>query len=742
MDKAALADLTVLEFGSFITVPYCGKLLADLGANVIKIEPPDSGDVSRSHGPFPDDIPHPEKSGLFLYLNTNKRSVTLDINSPHGQQAFRDLIPTADVLLISQSPGFLDSLGLGYQVLREINPRLVLTSVTPFGHTGPYRNYKAHAINHFAASAVSHRIGRPDREPLAPGFSRTDYWSGIGAALSTMLAVQARDVVGHGQFVDFSEFECASTLQSGMMIGRMLHFGTIPARHGHRQVLAGFPWYIGRCKDGFMFVMTTSQRHWERFLAALDESWTKKPRYQDRIAMQFEYPDESEALLAPWLAQRTRQEVWDFCQKIKVPFQPILNIEESIHSEQLTARQFLQTIEHPVAGVLQYPGFPAKLSETPFCIRRPAPLLGQHNQEILGDQLGYTAEQIATLGDNVTELKESPTKLTTASPDTSLPTSTTHTSPGSKALAGVRVIDMGRIWSGPLAGQILADMGAEVIYVEMEGRRGTPQMDIPSGTTWDWLKYNNVGRNKLGITLNMTTSQGIQLFKDLVRISDVVITNLAPGTVERWGIDYPTLQTIKPDLIMATLTATGQSGPLKDLAAYGPGMNAVSGVDSTLGYEDSDELMANFEGDPDPVAGATTAFLILVALHFRTKTGRGQYIDFSFWENQTSQMGEAIMDYVMNDRIAKPQGHYHSRMSPHGNYPSNGDNQWVSIAVETEEEWQTLCDLMGNPNWTTDVNFLDASHRVRNRRELDSHIANWTRNYTNEELRDMLRTPK
>jgi benzylsuccinate CoA-transferase BbsF subunit len=311
------------------------------------------------------------------------------------------------------------------------------------------------------------------------------------------------------------------------------------------------------------------------------------------------------------------------------------------------------------------------------------------------------------------------------------------------ALHGYRVLDFGWVLAGAIPGMVLADMGAEVIKVETRQRLDYMRMGRPIiGTERDPEQnpmFHNVNRNKLSITLNTTQDQAVELAHKLVAHCDVVIENFSPGVMDRLGLGYEDLRRIKPDLIMASISSNGQSGPLRDLRAYAPSIGALAGLDSTLGYEGGRPLgLKHAYGD---ICGALHAvFAIVSALYQRKRTGKGQYIDLSMLRATVVTMGVGLMEYIMTGRVLRPEGNYDPTLAPYGNYPCLGEDKWVSLAVGPEEEWQGLKEAMGNPDWTGAPQFASRYLRLKHRRELDQHLAHWTSTMSPEEITQLLQS--
>ncbi len=315
-------------------------------------------------------------------------------------------------------------------------------------------------------------------------------------------------------------------------------------------------------------------------------------------------------------------------------------------------------------------------------------------------------------------------------------------------LDGYRVLDFGWVLAGAVPGMILADMGAEVIKVETRQRMDYMRLGRPIiGDDPDPEQnpmFHNVNRGKRSITLNTTKPEAVGLARQLAAQCDVVIENFSPGVMQRLGLDYETLSRDNPRLVMASITSNGQTGPLRDLRAYAPSIGAMSGLDSTMGYEGSDGESGRPLGLKHAYAdlcGALHAvFAITSALYQRDRTGRGQYIDISMLRATVATMGAGLMEYELTGRVPRPRGNYDPVMAPYGNYPCLGDDEWVSIAVRTEEEWGGLVDAMGSPVWAAGADFASRYARLEHRRDLDIRISEWTNERSAWEAADLLQS--
>ena len=393
-----LNGVRVVEYGNLIAGPYCARVLGDLGADVIKVERPQGGDDSRRHGPFPEDQPHPEKSGLSLFLNANKRGITLDPTTPTGKGILLSPLETADVLVENQPPSSMSEAGLGAVALRHRFPTLVLTAITPYGSTGPYRDYLGTDLTINAVGGFSFGNRHIHREPLTTPAYQASYMAGLTAALATTVALLGRDLTGQGQLVDVAESQVIAVLLNGYHLPTYVYKGVAGWRAGNRLRLGCFPNCVLPCKDGYICIDCPQIEQYQRFLALIgDPEWVNDPRYRDRRAMSEDYPEEAEALISPWFMEHTKEEVLELCLENRIPCVPVRTMDEVAADPHLQDRGFFQKIEHPEAGELSYPGAPFRLSATPWRLLRPAPTLGQHNLEVLCQELGYEPRDLPRL---------------------------------------------------------------------------------------------------------------------------------------------------------------------------------------------------------------------------------------------------------------------------------------------------------------------------------------------------------
>ena len=395
MTAGLLAGVNVLDLGRRISAPYCTKVLAQMGADVIKLESPD-GDEARKMGPFPGDVPHPEKSGLFLAMNSNKLGVTVDLGTSEGIETLRKLAAKADIVVENFPTDHLENLGIGYGALREANPSLILTSITPFGTWGPYSGYKLSDLVTFHLSGSAHGIlgpvEDPDNDPpIRAGGHQSEFVAGMAAATATLMALFRMRMTGEGAHVEVSSYEAmVNQLISGLAnsaYGR----GAPPRdiKEVREAAIGGMVGAIGGvlpCRDGYVAVSPREDAQWERWLHVMgDPEWGSDERFATRDARQKNSPALWK-LLSEWSSRLSKHDIARRAQEARIPCFPVNTVSDLLNDGHLAHRKFFTEIDHPVAGTLKYPGVPYRLSNTELPLARsPAPLLGEHNDSILGN---------------------------------------------------------------------------------------------------------------------------------------------------------------------------------------------------------------------------------------------------------------------------------------------------------------------------------------------------------------------
>ena len=687
----------------------CSRALADLGADVIKVESPE-GDPARFAGPFPNDQPHREKSGRFLSLNANKRGITLDTDSPSGRDALLGLVRESDVLVTDFRPPQLRERKVEFPELSAINSRLVMAAISPFGQTGPYRDFKggeliAWHVGGLGYETPAHAVTDPDSQPpLKLAGQQAMHLSGWAAATGVMLALADRESTGQGQLVDVSSMEAVANIIRGSLI---LHPYDV-SRVGRTRQKSGFsasPMF--QCKDGYVSISLSQERWWKTLIEAPGAPpELKGPDYADAGGRRLN-ATALEALITSWFMEYTREELYDIFIPLHLPCFPVNSMREVTGSRQYAAREYFATQDHPFAGAVTHPGPITRMAGVERQPRLPAPTLGGN------DGVGFN------------DIRQS------AHDESSQPNAGSYASPGKLPLEGVRVLDFGWFYAAPHTGAWLGAMGAEVIRVESAARieynreaanaRAEGLPGINRSSIW-----NGVNFSKLGVTLNLSTDEGKKLAHQLAGKCDVVIENFSAGVMDRLGLGYASLSEINPGAILLSCSTLGAFGPESKVSGLGPNIQVYAGLPHLSGYEDGPPALGGGSW-PDFVVGIIGTFATLVALRDRKRTDRGQHIDLAMAEVITSMIPEAVMDYLMNGKEHGRQGNHDPEMSPHSVYPASGYDQWVAIAVSNDDEWRAMCEVAGHPEWIENPKFADLKSRKKNEAELDSLISEWTK---------------
>jgi crotonobetainyl-CoA:carnitine CoA-transferase CaiB-like acyl-CoA transferase len=397
-----LSDVKVLDLTHYITGSYCTKLLADYGADVIKVEKPGEGDPARRMAPFYGNVPHLEKSGLFLYLNTNKRGITLNLKVRTGKKIFKELVKRVDILVENFSPRVMPELGLGYGTLENVNPKLVMTSISNFGQTGPYRDFKASELIISGMGHAMNTQGEPEREPIKMAGNLLQYNAGVMAAVATMVALFGSRLHGIGQQVDMSIMEtqlCSIDRRAFNLVGHAYNPTEVSLRSPYGAGM-GFPSGNYPCKDGYFSIVGPARLgFWPRVVDMLEmPELLEDPRFCTAEAQgRQENAEAFMQIFLPWCMERTEEEILRLGQAKRVLVAPVKNARDLVDDPHMNARDYFVVIEHPATGKIKYPGAPFRVGNA-FQIRRPAPLLGQHNEEVYG-QLGYGKEDLVKLSE-------------------------------------------------------------------------------------------------------------------------------------------------------------------------------------------------------------------------------------------------------------------------------------------------------------------------------------------------------
>lgn len=712
---SALAGIRIVELAESPAGEYCGKLLSDFGAQVIKVERHGAGSPTRSLSRIPGKEPAEEASSLFAYLNTNKKSVELDLAAPESAAGLAELLAGAAAVIDDRGPEDAARLGLAPETIAARFPDLVCCLVTPFGCEAPAEWAPAQSLNVFHASGWGYHTptsADPARPPLkGAGCYTADFEGGLDAAIATLACLHRREYTREGEFIDVSQ-QSALLSRIDSVIGLFLAGEDTPRRSRHAYDMPG-PSASYACADGNVYLFMTSRAHWRGLCELLgqpdwakdyDEDWLELGLTDERIATMQRH-------FRAWIADKEKVAISDQAQQLGVPLVPLNNPADLLQSPQLQHRGFFQRLEHPVLGEALYPTVPYRLSATPVKLERAAPRLGEHTREILGAPRPPATPAAPRPGRSMARERGGP-------------------------LAGVRVVEMTKVWAGPYAGKLLAFLGAEVIKIEshynLDEMRAYGGGDIDNAPI-----FLSLNHEILSAQFNLKSAEGVARLKELIAQSDIVLNNLRHGALERMGLGYDQLRELRSDIISVSLKMNGNDGPLCKQTGYAPCFAALSGMSGLVGYEGEAPKNVNMRYG-DATAGAAAVLGALAALVHRDRTGEGQFVDVSAVEAMTSLIGDTLLRFNLTGKTPRPDGNFHPDMAPHGCYPCR-DDYWISIAVASDEAWRRFCKLLGATALAQDPRFVRLEGRQAHRAEIDAAIAELTRDRDAEQLAEQLR---
>ncbi|QIX53848.1 CoA transferase [Rhodococcus sp. DMU1] len=727
---------------------YVGKVLAALGADVVKVEPP-RGERTREYGPFYEDVPGPDRSLYFWHYNMGKRGICLDLRAPSGQTDLEALAASADVIIDARQPGD-DVPGFNFDRLRAANPGLIHLRITPFGEKGPWAGYAGSDLVHLALGGIAMNSGYDpdpngfyDTPPIAPQMWQAYHIAGEIGVMSVLAALNHRLSTGRGQRLSLSVHHAvAVTTESD--IPRWVALRTPSIRQTGRHAMPALSMRAqSQTKDGryilpYATYIKNFPSSWDADVAILRKYGMQEdlddPRWEDP-----EYRADHRQHLADVmdrLVKRTTFDsgLWREMLDAGVPWAPIRSPEENLGDEHWAKRGTFVEVPYPELGRTFTDVGPRWLSgEANWAAPRRAPHLGEHTAEVLSAW--------------------AKTPITVAAPRRGSRVGAISASRPT-VLDGVRVVDLSWMLASAGAGRILAAMGAEVIKVEhlsrLDGMRSSgisypeggraerdsadsPITAPPQESVNQSASFNEINTGKLGISLNLKTDRAKEILADLIRDADVVVEGFSPGTMQRLGFGFDRLKELNPSIIYVQQSGLGQYGLYGGAKAFGPTAQAFSGITDMSGLP-----------NPWPPAGIGFSYLdwfgaynvataTLAALHRRNVTGEGCHIDASQVEVGLYLTGTAILDNSANGRTWQRYGNRspYKIAAPSGIYRCEGTDRWIAISIFTDRQWAAAMSVLGNPDWASDPRFATSQARFANQDALDELIdqetARWER---------------
>lgn len=696
---APLASIRVVDLADE-KGELAGRLLADLGAEVIRVEPR-AGARSRRLPPF-----HEGRSLYFATRNANKLGLALDLATPADRERLEDLLARADVLVESERPGRMAELGLAPDVLAERFPHLVVVSISDFGQTGPYRDWVATDATMSSIAGMQWKAGTPDREPLFTPCAMAWDIGGIMGAYAALVALYQRERTGFGQTIDLSILEAVAgqtdwAFANASMVEAKGQDATT-VRNGSGPIYKIIP-----CKTGFVRLVILSPRQWHALREWLgDPDYLQDPKY-DSFLGRIEIADALGVLVGDLFASMDHEDVAREAQRRGIVCTPVLAPAEILKNEHFTSRQTFVEAEWA-------PGLAGPVASGFFELDR--------------ERLGFRAR--------APEIDEHADRIAAGLWPDARPRPEGERPPPAAPFAGLRVLDFGIGGVGVEAARLFAEQGADVIKIE--SRRYPDFIRVVMSTEMS-ASFASSNRTKRGFGVDCKTDEGRALVAELVRQADVVTENGSTGMLDGLGFGYEALQALNPGIVLGSSQLLGDHGAWADWVGYGPSTQPVGGLVHLWDYApdtDTDggsasRLPAGSASIfPDHLAGRLLSIATLAALIRRSRTERGGHASVAQAEVVVNVLADAMLEEGMTPGRVAPRGNRNPRGAPWGSYPCAGAEQWVAITIRDDADWQKLRAAMGDPEWARDDRLAEAAGRFEAHDEIDERLREWTRAQT------------
>jgi crotonobetainyl-CoA:carnitine CoA-transferase CaiB-like acyl-CoA transferase len=663
----------------------CGRMLSDLGADVLRVEPP-GGARSRRIPPFANG-----QSLFFAYRNLGKRGVVLDLAQPAQRERLQAQLAGADALIESGAPGWLASVGLAPDELLRRHPHLVVTSISDFGQTGPYKDWVASDAVLEAMGGMMFKAGLPEREPLIPPGALASDVAGILACYATLCAWYQRRTHGRGQHIDLAALlAIAQTTDWSFSNAGVSRAQSAP--YGERRMGSGPVYKIYACKGGYVRMVILSPRQWRAMWEWLGKPEAFADPYWETFLARLQNADVLNALFTEHFAAMTMDEVCSEAQRRGIVCTPVLRPEEVLSNVHFTSRRTFPETE-------LLPG-----------VRGPV-AVGFH--ELDGARMGFRG-RAPTAGEHQADLDATPAprRAPTAPARTSAP------------LAGIRVLDFGIGGVGVEAGRMLAEYGADVIKVESRTYPDFIRTVLGSEMS---PSFASSSRSKRSFGVNLKNAEGLALMHRLIAQADVIIENNSTGTLDDMGVGWKKIQELNPRCVLVSSQLLGSHGAWASWIGYGPSTQPMGGMVHLWNYADREAPAGSLSIFPDHLAGRLAAANALAALLRRERSGKGGHGEVAQVEVVTGVLGDLLCKAGIEPGSVKPQGNRNERGAPWGAYPCAGDDQWCVITIRDDAEWQRLRAALGDPEWARDPKLATAAGRLARQDALDAGLAAWTR---------------
>jgi len=671
----------------------CGRILADLGMEVVKIEPP-GGDPARCLPPFIQSADGKRLSTVFAHLNAGKASKVLDLEKPSDRGDFLKWVGTADVVLESCQPGELEAKGLAYKDLARVNPGIVMGSISAFGQSGPKKNLVCNDLVALAQSGFLYIAGDPSMPPVRPPETQAYYFASLFAAAGVLAALYRRERTGRGDHVDASMQETLATQEH---IIRLWANEKQIARRAGSQHGSVAPAKIFRCRDGFVYLYVTRQ-HWKLFLTV----WKDHPAVFDapewlNNVYRRAHADKLNPAVEAFLGKFTMAEITELLQAQGIPCVPVNTPMGFANDEHVQGRGFMAPVEHADFG-------PASQPAVPFMIDGARVPVG-------------SVPLLDSWQPSSTPLEK---RQRAAESDFAR-------SSGNGPLDGMRIVSFDHVLAGPYGTTILAELGADVIKVESSKGGMDPFRFFGTGEDPNvsprFLEFN---RNKRSFTVNLKHPKGQTVLHDLVAKADAVLDNYSVDVVGRIGLAYDQLRAVKPDIVNLRMPGLGTTGPKRHFSTVGVNITAFTGLTYLWNHPGVTNPPVGAQTVfPDYVSGVLCAIIIISGVLHRDRQKKGAFIDLAQAEATAFMIGASLMEAAASGKDPQPIGNASATAAPHDCYPCKGEDRWCVIAAENETQWGALANILGS-EVENDGRFKTMEDRLRHRDALNGVISRWT----------------
>ncbi|OBH62603.1 CoA-transferase [Mycobacterium colombiense] len=696
-----LDGYTVIDLSTGIAGAYCTKLLADGGAGVVKIESPE-GDPLRRWSASGATIPAGGDGALFSFLAGAKHSVVADLADDADAELVNRLLASADAVVWSAGSKVAEHPGFTPDAIHRRYPHLTVTSITPFGLEGPWRDRAAteFTLQAWSGGIVGLGRGEQERAPVFVGGQVGEYLAGVYASAATLASRWRRIDGGAGEVLDLSMLETQILCLTYYPVSYFEVLGR-PWRDMRRPTIPG----VAQAKDGLVDLGCGTAQQWFDLCAMVGHpEWIDE---ESPLSITEQANIHAEELFS-WLAETPVDEIRELASAFRIPNAPVANGANVTSFDQFVERDSFA--RNPRDG-FQQPNHPYRMQPAQLGAPQPAPRLGEHTEH-------YRAAPLPA--------RPAPTGAAKALP-----------------LSGVRVLDMTTFWAGPCCTHSLALLGAEVIHVESTRRPDGTRMiaGIPITEEQWWEKspiFEALNTNKKGLTLDLQSPRGRELLRELIATCDVVVENFTPRVLDQIGLDFPTVQSIRPDTVMVRMPGFGLEGPWRDNPAFAYVIESASGVSWLTGYPDRTPYDPYSIGDPN--AGVHALNAILLALEHRRRTGEGVFVEAAMVDAALSIAAEQVIEYTAYGALLERAGNRGPTAAPQNLYLSADIDEfgrldsWVAIAVATDDQWDGLCRALGSPSWATDPTLSTESGRRTHHDAIDEQLAAWCEHRSRDEI--------